>query len=253
MEQQALQQQQEAERQRRIVENNAEIERLTNMLREHCRAIGIDYDYMLNFYENCYKEKDATEDIINIDNEINKYQDFNEAIKLKEVMKPLKRKQLIQSLLITPALCFILVVPIMLFAFQKYILASIVMILSIIFFAKPMKSYFQVSKKINTMIMKNNEVRLKYRTSKYGTISENEGQIKILNEKKSLLLAELNKDVKKYQKEFDEFRKNHYNKELELLFKDLQINFNRIEKKDIKANGTIEDYKEYFEDKILEN
>ena len=53
-------------------------------------------------------------------------------------------------------------------------------------------------------------------------------------------------------KDFNKFRETHYNQDIELLFKrlDLYINLDKVE---CKQEGTIEDYKQYFKTKILEN
>ena len=50
---------------------------------------------------------------------------------------------------------------------------------------------------------------------------------------------------------FIEFRKNHYNKEIELLFKKLNLPVFVIDYKDIKQEGTINDYKDYIATEIL--
>lgn len=56
---------------------------------------------------------------------------------------------------------------------------------------------------------------------------------------------------KSIKQDFEEFRKNHYNKDIELLFKRLNIELPKLEVSQDK--GTIEEYKEYFKTKILEN
>ena len=53
------------------------------------------------------------------------------------------------------------------------------------------------------------------------------------------------------KQDFEEFRKNHYNKDIELLFKRLNVELPKLEVSQDK--GTIEEYKEYFKTKILEN
>ena len=223
------------------------------MLREHCRSVGIDYDYMISFYENCYKEKEKTEEILNLDEEINECNDHIELIKLKNIISPLRKKQWIFAFLLTPVTFAVFGGLLYLLALKKYVLSILGLILSICILIKPWKKYLKLSNEINSRNKEIYDIIIKYRTFKYKTLQENEAQLKALIEKKNLSLTELNANSKKYQKEFDEFRRNHYNKEIELLFKDLEINFNKIDKNDIKANGTAEDYKEYFEDKILEN
>lgn len=52
---------------------------------------------------------------------------------------------------------------------------------------------------------------------------------------------------------FNEFRKTHYNKEIELLFKQLELNFDPLYKEDIIQNGNLEDYILYMEKLIKEN
>lgn len=56
---------------------------------------------------------------------------------------------------------------------------------------------------------------------------------------------------KSMKQDFEEFRKNHYNKDIELLFKRLNVELPKLEVSQDK--GTIEEYKEYFKTKILEN
>ena len=52
--------------------------------------------------------------------------------------------------------------------------------------------------------------------------------------------------------EFYEFRLNHYNEEIERLFRKLGIDILRkIDKSDIKKSGTVEDYRDFIEDKVL--
>lgn len=53
------------------------------------------------------------------------------------------------------------------------------------------------------------------------------------------------------KQDFEEFRRSHYNKDIELLFKRLNIELPKLEVS--QDTGTVEDYKEYFKTKILEN
>ena len=52
------------------------------------------------------------------------------------------------------------------------------------------------------------------------------------------------------EKQFNEFRKTHFNEEIEILFKQLELNLESI--KDIKEKGTKQDYIDYINRKILE-
>ena len=51
--------------------------------------------------------------------------------------------------------------------------------------------------------------------------------------------------------EFYNFRINHYNKDVEMLFKKLELDFGKVEKEDIIQEGTLEDYQDYMESKIV--
>ena len=52
--------------------------------------------------------------------------------------------------------------------------------------------------------------------------------------------------------EFYDFRINHYNEDVERLFRKLGINiFRRIDKNDIIKTGSIKDYRDFIEDKVL--
>lgn len=53
-------------------------------------------------------------------------------------------------------------------------------------------------------------------------------------------------------KKFNEFRKEHYNNEVENLFRKLDIGLDYIRSEDIKNNGTIDDYSRYISDFIYD-
>lgn len=54
------------------------------------------------------------------------------------------------------------------------------------------------------------------------------------------------------QKEFDEFRKNHFNDDVERLFRKLGLkNIRKIQNDEILNYGKIEDYRDFIEDKVL--
>lgn len=59
-----------------------------------------------------------------------------------------------------------------------------------------------------------------------------------------------NDRVDKFNADFNEFRETHYNKDVELLFKRLGYELDKVE---CKQEGKAEDYVEYFKTKILEN
>lgn len=59
-------------------------------------------------------------------------------------------------------------------------------------------------------------------------------------------------DYTKNGREFYEFRRNHYNEDVERLFRKLGINiFSRIDKNDIIKTGSVKDYRDFIEDKVL--
>ena len=82
-----------------------------------------------------------------------------------------------------------------------------------------------------------------------------------INHIRPRLIEEYNKKLEEYNKitskkselikDFTEFRKSHYNKKVELLFKRLELPIEKIEI--TEDRGTIEDFNNYFETKILEN
>ena len=51
---------------------------------------------------------------------------------------------------------------------------------------------------------------------------------------------------------FNEFRCNHYNKDIEALFRNLDMDIDRISTNKIKNNGTIDDYIQYINDALAE-
>ena len=61
---------------------------------------------------------------------------------------------------------------------------------------------------------------------------------------------EENNRIDKINTAFNEFRETHYNKDVELLFKRLGYELDKVE---CKQEGKAEDYVEYFKTKILEN
>lgn len=75
-------------------------------------------------------------------------------------------------------------------------------------------------------------------------------------EESKQLLDNINKQVEKEKNkptlktDFNKFRETHYNTDIELLFKRLEVNLDKVEN---KQEGKIEDYIKYFKTKILEN
>lgn len=61
---------------------------------------------------------------------------------------------------------------------------------------------------------------------------------------------EENNRINKISTDFNKFRETHYNKDVELLFKRLGYELDKIK---CKQEGKVEDYVEYFKTKILEN
>ena len=61
---------------------------------------------------------------------------------------------------------------------------------------------------------------------------------------------EENNRIDKINTDFNKFRETHYNKDVELLFKSLGYELDKVE---CKQEGKAEDYVEYFKTKILEN
>lgn len=53
--------------------------------------------------------------------------------------------------------------------------------------------------------------------------------------------------------EFNEFRYNHYNKDIEMLFRKLNLNIDRIDTEKVKGTGTIEDYVDYINNRLGAN
>ena len=122
-----------------------------------------------------------------------------------------------------------------------------------------------ISRSLNRAKIKDNEetiaaieaqikkVEDEFKNSKDNIKAEIEDKIKKYAININELQDYLNKpnDMKTLKQDFEEFRKNHYNKDIELLFKRLGIELPKLEVSQDK--GTIEEYKEYFKTKILEN
>ena len=122
-----------------------------------------------------------------------------------------------------------------------------------------------ISRSLNKAKIKDNEetiaaieaqikkVEDEFKNSKDNIKAEIEDKIKKYTTNINELQDYLNKpnDIKTLKQDFEEFRKNHYNKDIELLFKRLDIELPNLEVSQDK--GTIEEYKEYFKTKILEN
>lgn len=69
-------------------------------------------------------------------------------------------------------------------------------------------------------------------------------------EQEEAYVKEVEEKYSQKEKEFNEFRKTHFNEEIEILFKQLELNLEPI--KDIKEKGTKQDYIDYINRKILE-
>ena len=122
-----------------------------------------------------------------------------------------------------------------------------------------------ISRSLNKAKIKDNEeiiaaieaqiekVEDEFKNSKDNIKAEIEDKIKKYTTNINELQDYLNKpnDMKTVKQDFEEFCKNHYNKDIELLFKRLGIELPKLEVSQDK--GTIEEYKEYFKTKILEN
>ena len=122
-----------------------------------------------------------------------------------------------------------------------------------------------ISRSLNKAKIKDNEetitaieaqikkVEDEFKNSKDNIKAEIEDKIKNYTTNINELQDYLNKpnDMKTVKQDFEEFRKNHYNKDIELLFKRLDIELPKLEVS--QDRGTIEEYNEYFKTKILEN
>ena len=83
-------------------------------------------------------------------------------------------------------------------------------------------------------------------------LKTNRKYIAIKKEKEMLDKDFWNKECTINQKEFDEFRKNHFNDDVERLLRKLELkNIKLIKTVDVINNGTIEDYRKFIEDKVL--
>ena len=122
-----------------------------------------------------------------------------------------------------------------------------------------------ISRSLNKAKIKDNEetitaieaqikkVEDEFKNSKDNIKAEIEDKIKNYTTNINELQDYLNKpnDMKTVKQDFEEFRKNHYNKDVELLFKRFGIELPKLEVS--QDRGTIEEYNEYFKTKILEN
>ena len=54
------------------------------------------------------------------------------------------------------------------------------------------------------------------------------------------------------QKDFNEYRRHHYSREMEILFRKLDFNIRPIKKEDIKSIGNSEDYIDYIYNKLMD-
>lgn len=261
LQQQEMQFREEQERQRRIAEENAEMDKALNQARVYCQSKGVDFDYMLNFYARCYSEKEKTPEIIQIENDIDMYKLYKNTIHLKEEFKPIQKKY--NKMMYIKLSIILAIVALEIFIFITFFINSIsaevfvgifmgtTIIGTIISFSNIglEKGYMKMMTDKQREL---NNLQMEYSLPKNETIETCDTKINELQTKLEKQIEELNIDTRKHQKEFDDFRKNHYNKEIELLFKDLSISFNKISKDEIKKEGTIADYKEFFEDKMLE-
>lgn len=81
-------------------------------------------------------------------------------------------------------------------------------------------------------------------------VKDNSEQIKVLENKISEITKERSQVYYQRLMDFIEFRKNHYNEDLETLFHLLQLPIFIIDQKDIKNKGTRSDYIEYMSKKL---
>lgn len=107
---------------------------------------------------------------------------------------------------------------------------------------------FKLNQKRNELQKKLNELNKlieNYEPTLYNTKNEINGINKQIND-----LLDLNKQyISNKYKKFIDFRKNHYNKEMEILFKKLNIGYLYIS--EMIKEGTKQDYIDYIKDNIL--
>lgn len=116
---------------------------------------------------------------------------------------------------------------------------------------KYLSSLQNIENKINELNKEYNLNKNKLNKEKQQNLEKIQEEINNLQNKIDSLNNKYKLDRYNKYMNFIEFRKNHYNKEIELLFKKLNLPVFVIDYKDIKQEGTINDYKDYIATEIL--
>ena len=82
-------------------------------------------------------------------------------------------------------------------------------------------------------------------------IPENEKETKKLEEELKEIQEYNNTKKEEIRQAFNEFRKNHYNKEVEFILKDNEFIIDFIKPSEAINEGTVEDYKNYMRETLI--
>ena len=216
-------------------------------------------DYMListdtSGYDDCYEKVETSEKLQDLEKQLNaeKGRNVNIASDSKDKKNNYKIKICISALLTLIALVISLNI-------KNEDIEMIFFILTFVFFGY---SAYVLVKLLNDPNSKIKEIEKSIEKEKNRLSNVKEFNIEKLNQKKDIIKKELEEEKKLYcnkiKKKYDdflEFRKQHYNRELEKFLIDMDlpkilegyaIDFSSISSKTKISDGSIEDYIDYF-------
>lgn len=193
--------------------------------KQHCIEAGVDYN-IISLFRKIFAPKIEENEENEILEKIKINQDLLNIIELKEETSKLRKE-----------------------IFLKYTI-------NIFRYIKEVKIYNQMVKELSNKNIKLNELMQEYEDYiNFEGLQSKDFYNKEINQAKE----ELNKllipleNAKTLKLEFNEFRKKHYNEDMEILFKKIDLEVESIKEKEIIKKGTKEDYMNFIKTKVLEN
>lgn len=122
------------------------------------------------------------------------------------------------------------------------------------------QKYAKLKKKLDDLKFEFNVIQEDYPNTPENRNKLKEVKVRIPeNEKETKKLEEELKEIQEYnnvkkeeiRQAFNEFRRNHYNKEVEFVFKDNEFGIDFIKPSEAIGEGTIEDYKKYMRETLI--
>lgn len=198
---------------------------LEEYYKQHCIEVGVDYN-IISLFRKIFAPKIEENEENEILEKIKINQDLLNIIELKEETSKLRKE-----------------------IFLKYTI-------NIFRYIKEVKIYNQMVKELSNKNIKLNELMQEYEDYiNFEGLQSREfynKEIKQAKEELNKLLIPV-ENAKTLKLEFNEFRKKHYNEDMEILFKKIDLEIEPIKEKQIIKKGKKEDYMNFIKTKILEN